>query len=85
MTWIKHLKGKIIKNSLHELLPAKLILIVLDRAFIEENKHVDEITQAERRRLVENLRGTFVAKVHMGKFNFRSRFKFRDTFGGKFA
>lgn len=50
-------KGKIIKNSLHELLPAKLIPIVLDRAFIDENKHVDEITQAERRRLVENLRG----------------------------
>ena len=50
-------KGKIIKNSLHELLPVKLISIVLDRAFIEENKPVDEITQAERRRLVEILRG----------------------------
>lgn len=50
-------KGKIIKNSLHELLPAKLIPIILDRAFIEENKRTDEITQAERRRLVENLRG----------------------------
>lgn len=50
-------KGKIIKNSLHELLPAKLIPIVLDRAFIDENKPVDEITQAERRRLIEILRG----------------------------
>ncbi len=50
-------KGKIIKNALVELLPAKLIPIVLDRAFIEENKPVDEITQAERRRLVEILRG----------------------------
>ena len=50
-------KGKIIKNSLHELLPAKLIPIVLDRAFIEENKPVDAITQAERRRLIEILRG----------------------------
>lgn len=50
-------KGKIIKNALVELLPAKLIPIVLDRAFIEENKPVDAITQAERRRLVEILRG----------------------------
>lgn len=50
-------KGKIIKNALVELLPAKLISIVLDRAFIDENKPVDAITQAERRRLVEILRG----------------------------
>lgn len=50
-------KGKFIKNALVDLLPAKLIPIVLDRTFIEENKPVDEITQAERRRLVENLRG----------------------------
>ena len=50
-------KGKIIKNSLHELLPSKLIPLVLDRAFIDENKRVDEINQAERRRLIENLRG----------------------------
>ena len=54
---LEKFKGKIIKNSLHELLPAKLIPIILDRAFIEENKRTDEITQAERRRLVENLRG----------------------------
>ncbi len=50
-------KRRAIKNSLVELLPAKLIPIILDRAFIEPNKKVDEITQAERRRLVENLRG----------------------------
>ena len=50
-------KGKIIKNSLHELLPSKLIPIILDLAFIDENKRVDEIKTAERRRLVENLRG----------------------------
>ena len=48
-------KGKIIKNSLHELLPAKLIPIVLDLAFIDENKLVDEIKSAERRRLIEIL------------------------------
>ena len=50
-------KRKAIKNSLIELLPAKLIPVVLDAAFIDENKRVDEITALERRRLVENLRG----------------------------
>ena len=50
-------KGKILKNSLHELLPAKLIPIVLDRAFLDENKRVDEVTAIERRRLIEILRG----------------------------
>lgn len=50
-------KRKTIKNGLVDLLPAKLIPIILDRAFLEEDKKVDEITQAERRRLVEVLRG----------------------------
>ena len=50
-------KHKAIKNALVELLPAKLIPIVLDRAFIDGNKKIDEITQAERRRLAEILRG----------------------------
>ena len=50
-------KRKAIKNGLTDLLPAKLIPIILDRAFIDENKQVDNITAAERRRLVENLRG----------------------------
>ena len=50
-------KGKIIKNSLTELLPAKLIPPILDLAYLPEEKRVDEITSAERRRLVEILRG----------------------------
>ena len=50
-------KRKEIKNGLTDLLPAKLIPIVLDRAFIDESKQVDNITAAERRRLVEILRG----------------------------
>ena len=50
-------KGKIIKNSLAELLPAKLISPILDLAYLPEEKRVDEITSAERRRLVEILRG----------------------------
>ena len=50
-------KGKIIKNSLVELLPAKIIPIILDRAFLDGNKQIDEVTTAERRRLTEILRG----------------------------
>lgn len=50
-------KGKIIKNSLVELLPQKLIPVVLDLSYIDENKKVDEITRAERHNLVEVLRG----------------------------
>lgn len=50
-------KRKAIKNALIELLPAKLIPVVLDAAFIDEDKRVDEITVLERRRLLESLRG----------------------------
>ncbi len=49
-------KGKIIKNSLGDLLPAKLIPPVLDLSFLPEEKRVDEITAAERRRLAQTLR-----------------------------
>ncbi|MBQ6130810.1 MAG: NAD(P)/FAD-dependent oxidoreductase [Selenomonadaceae bacterium] len=48
-------KRKTLKNSLTELLPAKIISIVLDRAFLDENKRVDDVTAAERRRLEEIL------------------------------
>ena len=50
-------KRKTVKNSLVELLPAKLIPIVLDLSYLPEEKRVDEITSAERRRLLEILRG----------------------------
>ncbi|MBR7025383.1 MAG: NAD(P)/FAD-dependent oxidoreductase [Selenomonadaceae bacterium] len=50
-------KRKTIKNSLVDLLPAKLIPIILDLSYLPEEKRVDEITQAERRRLIEILRG----------------------------
>ena len=49
-------KRKTIKNALVELLPAKLIPPVLDLSYLPEDKHVDEITQLERRRLLETLR-----------------------------
>lgn len=50
-------KRKNIKNALIELLPSKIIPIILDLAYIDENKRVDEINLAERRRLAEILRG----------------------------
>lgn len=50
-------KRKEIKNALVELLPAKLIPIVLDLSYLPKEKRVDEITLTERRRLVEILRG----------------------------
>ena len=49
-------RGKIVKNALIDLLPAKLIPIVLDLSYLPEEKRVDEITLAERRRLIEILR-----------------------------
>ena len=48
-------KHKIIKNSLVELLPQKLIPIILDLAYIDENKKIDEITKIERLRLIKIL------------------------------
>ncbi len=50
-------KGKIIKNAMVELLPQKLIPVVLDLSYIDENKKVDEITKTERQKLIEILRG----------------------------
>ena len=49
-------KRKSTKNALVDLLPAALIPIILDFAYIDENKHIDSITQAERRRLIDTLR-----------------------------
>ncbi|MBE8951965.1 MAG: NAD(P)/FAD-dependent oxidoreductase [Quinella sp. 1Q7] len=48
-------KRKSLKNALVELLPAKLIPIVLDLSYLAEGKRVDEVTQSERRRLAEIL------------------------------
>ena len=49
-------KRKSAKNALVDLLPNALIPVVLDLAYIDEDKHIDSITQAERRRLVDTLR-----------------------------
>ena len=48
-------KRKAIKNALVELLPHKLIPIILDLAFVDENKKIDNVTKVERHRLIEIL------------------------------
>ena len=49
-------KGKLIKNAMVDLLPQKLIPVILDLAYIDENKKVDDITRIERQNLIEKLR-----------------------------
>ncbi len=49
-------KHKTLKNALVELLPQKLISVVIDLAFLDENKKIDAVTKDERRRLAEILR-----------------------------
>ena len=50
-------KKKSAKNALVELLPHKLIEVILDLSFIDLEKKVTEITKAERQMLLKNLRG----------------------------
>ncbi|CQR74331.1 tricarballylate dehydrogenase [Sporomusa ovata DSM 2662] len=46
---------KQLKNSLHELLPSKLIPVVIDLSFIDADKFVHQITKEERSRLLNVL------------------------------
>ena len=46
---------KQVKNSLNGLLPAKLIPIVIDLAYLDPEKQVNQVTQEERKRLGEIL------------------------------
>jgi predicted Rossmann fold flavoprotein len=43
------------KNSLNELLPAKIIDVIIDLSHIDSDKFVNQITKEERQRLVEQL------------------------------
>ena len=49
-------KRKSIKNALIDLLPSSLIPVVIDLSYINEDKHIDSVTQIERRRLISVLR-----------------------------
>ena len=53
----EEVKNKQFKNSLNELLPQKLIPVIIKKSGINENKKVNEITKEERQKLVELLKG----------------------------
>mgnify|MGYP004487329663 FL=1 len=46
------MKNKQFKNSLNELLPQKLIPVIIEKSGIDSDKHVNEITRTERLNLV---------------------------------
>ncbi len=49
--------NKSFKNSLNELLPQKVIPVIIERSNINENKKINEITKEERKKLVEIIKG----------------------------
>lgn len=53
-------KNKDLKNSLDELLPQKLIPVIIELAKINPEKKVNSITKEERRRLVECFKNSIV-------------------------
>lgn len=48
--------NKSFKNSLNELLPQKVIPVIVNRTNIDENKKVNEITKEERKILIDNIK-----------------------------
>ncbi|WP_177504096.1 aminoacetone oxidase family FAD-binding enzyme [Anaerosinus sp.] len=48
---------KQIKNSLGELLPAKLIPVIMDLAYLDPEKPINQVTKEERQRLIETIMG----------------------------
>ena len=52
----EEVKNKQFKNSLDKLLPQKLIPVIIERANINSNKKVNEITKLERKNLVKLLK-----------------------------
>lgn len=49
-------KNKLFKNSLEELLPQKMINVVIEKCGIDGNKKVNEVTKVERQNLVKTLK-----------------------------
>ncbi|MBF0433058.1 MAG: NAD(P)/FAD-dependent oxidoreductase [Fibrobacteria bacterium] len=50
------LNNKLFKNALHKLLPKKLIPVIIFLSGIDENKKVNEVTKAERKKLLSLLK-----------------------------
>lgn len=62
-------KKKLFKNSLNDLLPKKLINIIVKLSGIDENKLVNEITKNERHKLVKLLKGMEMTPVELLGFD----------------
>lgn len=48
-------------NGIKDLLPQRLIPVVLDQAYLEEEKPINQISKEERKRLVETLKGLSIS------------------------
>ncbi len=62
-------KNKNFKNSLNELLPQKLIPVIIKLSGIDENKKVNEITKEERTNLVKLLKKFEIQIADFGDIN----------------
>jgi len=62
-------KNKLFKNSLNDLLPKKLINIIIELSGIDENKLVNKITKSERHKLVKLLKGLEMTPVGLLGFD----------------
>lgn len=62
-------KNKHFKNSLDELLPQKLIPVIVKLSEIEPDKQVNEVSKEERKRLLELLKALPVTPVGLRGFN----------------
>lgn len=62
-------KKKLFKNSLNDLLPKKIINIIVKLSGIDENKLVNEITKSERHKLVKLLKGMEMTPVELLGFD----------------
>ncbi len=62
-------KNRNFKNSLNDLLPQKLIPVVVELSKIDENKKVNEITKEERTRLVKLLKNFEIEIESFGSIN----------------
>ena len=49
-------KNKELKNSLNDLLPRKMIPVIIERSKINQNKKVNEITKQERQKIIKLLK-----------------------------
>ncbi len=49
-------KNKELKNSLNDLLPRKMIPVIIERSRIDQNKKVNEITKQERQKIIKLLK-----------------------------